>query len=153
MDNFNAEIIPGKSVGNFLIGDNINNYLSIYSNYEVKSSEYILPNNEKRLAYFIDSTLEITTLSSGEIVAIGCNEKYKGKCKGIFYPGQKLVEIIASSTRQRIFNGCIVIDNDFGFVFELPAPYDEIGDSIQSLPSELKLEFIRVADFSTWNYN
>jgi len=152
MLDFSKEIIPYKSAGNVSLGDNINNYLSdIYKNHNVKISEYIIPDNEKRASYFIDETLRITTLCDGEVISIGCNNRYKGKCMGLFYSGQTLAQIIQNSTRQRVFHGCVIIDNNFGFSFELPAPYDEIGDSIEHLPLDLELTMLRVVDLSSWD--
>lgn len=35
--------------------------------------------------------------------------------------------------RQRIFNGIIILTEDFGLCYVLPAPYDEIADSIENI--------------------
>ncbi|CBJ40818.1 hypothethical protein (plasmid) [Ralstonia solanacearum CMR15] len=53
--------------------------------------------------------------------------------------------------RQRIFNGCLVINDDFGFSFVLPHPYDEIADSVGDIPLDLIFDEIYVSDFSAWN--
>ncbi|BFT81930.1 hypothetical protein [Enterobacter pseudoroggenkampii] len=55
------------------------------------------------------------------------------------------------TNKQRIFNGFIIINDDFGFSFELPALYDEIADSIAHVPLDLAFNEIRVADYSDWN--
>ncbi|WP_345830346.1 hypothetical protein AAGR22_03660 [Erwinia sp. HDF1-3R] len=59
-------------------------------------------------------------------------------------------EVIASNEKQRIFNGSVIIDDDFGFSLILPSPYDEIGDSIENIPSDLIFKEIYVSDFSSW---
>ncbi|HGB5613260.1 TPA: hypothetical protein ACIVSE_004570, partial [Salmonella enterica subsp. enterica serovar Javiana] len=60
-------------------------------------------------------------------------------------------EIKKLTYRQRIFNGSIIIDEDFGFLFILPSPFDEIADSIDSIPSDLKLNEIYIGDYSFWD--
>jgi hypothetical protein len=52
--------------------------------------------------------------------------------------------------RQRTFNGSIILDDDFGFSYVLPAPYDEIADSIENTPLDLILSEIYISDFSSW---
>jgi len=54
------------------------------------------------------------------------------------------------TARQRIFNGSLIIDEDFGFSYVLPSPYDEIADSIEDIPPDLKLNEIYISDFSSW---
>lgn len=151
MIDFSKEIIPYKSAGGIVLGENINTYLDdIYKSHRVKVSQYIVPDGEKRLSYFIDETLMVGTLSDGEIISIGCNGRYKGKCLGRFYSGQSLEQIVQNSKSQKIFHGCIIVDDNFGFSFELPPPYDEIGDSMESLPFDLQLDMLRVVDLSAW---
>jgi len=55
------------------------------------------------------------------------------------------------TSRQRIFNGSLIIDDDFGFSFVIPSPYDEIADVIDHMPPDLILNEMYVADFSSWN--
>lgn len=52
--------------------------------------------------------------------------------------------------RQRIFNGVIILNEDFGFCYVLPTPYDEIADSIENIPPTLTLDEIYISDFSSW---
>lgn len=54
------------------------------------------------------------------------------------------------TARQRIFNGSLIIDEDFGFSYVLPSPYDEIADSIEDIPLDLQLDEIYISDFSSW---
>jgi len=54
------------------------------------------------------------------------------------------------TARQRIFNGSLIIDEDFGFSYVLPPPYDEIADSIEAIPLDLQLDEIYISDFSSW---
>jgi len=152
MIDFNANIISGKSIGNILLGENITSYIDdAYSSHKVSYFEYYLPSNEIRLAYIIDKTITIATLSDGVIMSIGCNENYKGTYHSLLHTGQSMREIIKLTNRQRIFNGSIIINDDFGFSFDLPAPYDEIADDVEHIPLDLILKEVRVANFSEWN--
>ena len=121
-----------------------------YVNHKVDHFEYYLPDNERRLAYTIDETITVAALSNGTIVSIGCNEHYKGKWNGLLHTGQTMKDVIKLTDRQRIFNGCIIVNDDFGFLFGLPAPYDEIADEVEHIPLDIVLNNIRVGDFSEW---
>ena len=152
MIDLSANINSGKSIGNVFLGENINIYMNeFYANHKVDYFEYYLPDNEKRLAYIIDETITVAAPSNGPIVSVGCNEHYQGKYNGLLHTGQTMRDVIKLTDRQRIFNGCIIVNDDFGFLFDLPAPYDEIADEVGHIPLNLILNNIRVADFSEWN--
>ncbi|MDB0542108.1 hypothetical protein LBW62_12665, partial [Ralstonia solanacearum] len=152
--NFCADIVSGKSIGGIVLGGNVSEYLEeMYSGYHVAVKEYHLPDGEARFAYCLDETLTVVTLPAGSIFSIGCNGKYRGRYNGCIYPGQTMRDVIGVTERQRIFNGCLVINDDFGLSFVLPSPYDEIADSIGDIPLDLVLEEIYVSDFSAWNPN
>ena len=151
MIDINADIISNLSIGNIELGGNINNYFNdMHSNHIVRGFEYLLSDNEKRIAYVVDETITVATLSNGLILSIGCNEKYKGFYLNSLYTGMKMSEVIKHTGRQRIFNGCIIIDDDFGFSIELPSPYDEIADDIDHVPLDLVLKEMIVSDYTQW---
>ncbi|MBI6550781.1 hypothetical protein [Xenorhabdus lircayensis] len=152
MLNFSAEIISSHSIGNVLLNSDISGYINeIYSNFSVEYKEYCLPDNSKRYAYILDETLTISTDCYGNIFSIGCNENYKGLYENRLYTGQLMGDMINLTKRQRIFNGSIIIDDDFGFLFVLPSPFDEIADNISDIPLDLKLNEIYIGDYSSWN--
>ena len=151
MIDFNAEIISYKSIGGILVGNNISLYINeLYENYSTKQSSYYLPDGEERIAYCINNTLTIPTLLNGEIISLGCNEKYKGKYRGKLYSGITMGELISLTESQRILNGTIIVDEDYGLSFTLPSPYDEIADYIKHIPHDLELNEIYVSDYSFW---
>ncbi|MBN3131133.1 MULTISPECIES: hypothetical protein [Pectobacterium] len=151
MIDINANIISNKSIGNIVLGDNIELYLNdMYSNHVIRVFDYFLPDDEKRMAYVIDETITIATLSNGLIKSVGCNEKYKGCYMNSLRTGMRMSDIIILTDNQRIFNGCIIVNDDFGFSIDLPAPYDEIADDIEHVPLELSLKEMRVADYYSW---
>ncbi len=76
---------------------------------------------------------------------------YKGRYKACLYPGQTMDEVSKATERQRVFNGSVIINDDFGFSFVLPAPYDEVADHIGDIPPGLVLDEVYVSDFSIWN--
>ncbi|NHB90432.1 hypothetical protein ACSLVK_19755 [Photorhabdus tasmaniensis] len=152
MIDFTAAIISGNSIGNILLGNNISDYFhEMYSGYRVEIKEYFLPDGEKRVAYTLDNVMTISTFPDGLIFSIGCNQRYKGRYNCTLYAGQTMKDLIKLTQRQRIFNGSVIINDDFGFSFVLPAPYDEIADNISHIPPSLTLNEIYVSDFSSWN--
>ena len=152
MVNFNSEIISGQSIGDIFIGDNIDGYLSeMYSNHKINTRKYGVPKEKNRIVYIIDNTIKVITDDFGKIISLGCNEGYKGHYKSILYAGQEMKNIKEKTLRQRIFNGSIIINDDFGFSFVIPPPYDELADSIEDMPGDLLLKEIYVGDFSLWN--
>ncbi|BAH46857.1 hypothetical protein BBR47_58800 [Brevibacillus brevis NBRC 100599] len=97
----------------------------------------------------MDGTLTIVVDSSGLIVSIGCNQSYTGRYKECLFAGQSMRDIIGLTSRQRIFNGSLIIDDDFEFSFVIPQPYDEIADAVEHMPLDLIFNEICVADFSS----
>lgn len=151
MIDINAEIISFKSMGNINLGADISAMLpDIYINNIVKESEYFLPDGERRLAYNIDNILTVATLSNYEIISIGCNEIYNGLYKNKLFAGIEMQRVIELTSSQRILNGMLIVDGDYGIAFILPSPYDEIADYIEHIPLDLKLNEIYVSDYSFW---
>lgn len=151
MIDFTADIKSNYSAANILLGENISFYIDeLYKKYSTKTKNYNLPNGETRVAYIVNDAVTIATLSDGTIFSIGCNTHYKGFYKGVLSTGMSFGQVKKHTTRQRIFNGSIILDDDFGFSYILPAPYDEIADSIADIPLDLTLNEIYISDFSSW---
>jgi len=148
---FTASIKSKNSIGNILLNDNISNYISeISRHHQLQVKTHNQPDKQLRNSYTIDGTLILSTLSDGKIVSIGCNTRYKGLYKNSLSTGMAFAQIKKLTARQRIFNGSLIIDEDFGFSYVLPSPYDEIADSIEDIPPDLKLNEIYISDFSSW---
>lgn len=64
--------------------------------------------------------------------------------------GMKIIDIIKLTTSQKIYNGSIIINDDFGVSFILPPPYDEIADAINYIPAGVIINEIFISDFSFW---
>ena len=151
MIDFNAEIRSACSLGNIKLNENISLYMDeMYSFFNVEVKNYSLPDGSKKNAYIINETITIATNADGLIFSIGCNQKYTGKYKNILHAGQSMKEVIALTEKQRVFNGSVIINDDFGLCLILPSPYDEIGDSIKSIPNDIIFNEIYVSDFSLW---
>lgn len=154
MIDFQAEVISGYSLGNVVLRRNISEYIDeLYSRHSVELREYVVPDGEVRSAYTLDGTLTIVVDSSGLIVSIGGNQRYTGRYKECLYAGQSMRDIIGLTSRQCIFNGSLIIDDNFGFSFVIPPPYEEIVDAVEHMPLGLLCNEIYVADFSSWNPN
>ncbi|MFW9266871.1 hypothetical protein ACLK1G_06695 [Pseudomonas sp. NR3] len=151
MIDFAADIKSKHSIANILLQDNISTYMNeLYEHHQVEIKSYTLPDGETRTAYVIDSTLTLSTLPDGTIFSIGCNARYKGLYEHTLSTGMPFDQIKKLTERQRIFNGVIILNEDFGLCYVLPAPYDEIADSIENIPPTLTLDEIYVSDFSSW---
>ncbi|BDR55763.1 hypothetical protein [Xylocopilactobacillus apis] len=152
MIDLRADIIPYNSIGNIIIGNNISDYIEeMYAKYNVVSESFTLLDGTERIVFSLNDIIKITTLSSETIVAISCNEQYHGFYKNKLSTGLSMIEIVKLTSRQRIFYGHLIIDDEFGLAFILPTPYDEIADSIKDIPCNLTLNEIYVSDFSVWN--
>ncbi|WP_046383848.1 hypothetical protein [Pseudomonas veronii] len=151
MIDFNAEIKSGESLANIVLNSNVSIYLKeLYEYHEVVVKNYILPDGEIRTAYWVDNTITITTKADGAICSLGCNKNYKGAYRKTFRAGMFFYEIAELSKKQRIFNGFLILEDDFGISYVIPSPFDEIADSIQDIPSNLRLDEIYISDFSSW---
>ena len=151
MIDFTADINSKHSAADILLGENISNYIDeLYKKHNIKIKNYNLPDGETRVAYVVNDTITIATLSDGAIFSIGCNVHYKGLYRGILSTGMSFGQVKKLTKRQRIFNGSIILDDDFGFSYVLPTPYDEIADSIEDIPLDLILNEICISDFSSW---
>ena len=151
MIDIDAEIIPFESIANILLDSNVSLYLDdMYANFDVEFKEYSIPFGETNVAYILDDIIRVSATPEGKIIAIGCSEKYKGKYKGKLYPGMTMGELISLTESQRILNGTIIVDEDYGLSFTLPSPYDEIADYIKYIPHDLELNEIYVSDYSFW---
>ncbi|AMB87160.1 hypothetical protein AWM79_18380 [Pseudomonas agarici] len=149
MIDFTADIKSMYSAANIFLGDNISMYTDeLYTTHQVEIKKYSLPNNKVRFAYVVDGTITIATLPNGTIFSIGCNSHYQGFYRGILSTGMSFSKIQKLTKRQRILNGTIIIDDDFGFFYVLPAPYDEIADSIVDIPQKLILDEAYISDLS-----
>ncbi|MCU1740484.1 MULTISPECIES: hypothetical protein [unclassified Pseudomonas] len=151
MIDFTADIKSMCSIANIALEENISTYIDeLYASHKIEIKKYNLPNGEVRSAYVVDDIVTVVTLPDGKIFSIGCNRHYQGLYKGILSTGMSFAQVQKLTKRQRIFNGAIILDDDFGVSYTLPSPYDEIADSVADIPQELMLEEIYVSDFSSW---
>ncbi|HEP1046056.1 hypothetical protein I5L38_21430 [Serratia marcescens] len=151
MIDFKARIVSGVSMGNVAINGNISLYINeMHSRFSVKIKSYFLPDGSERKSYTVDNTLTVVTDKNGVILSLGCNAHYQGSYNGIIFPGMKIIDIIKLTTSQKIYNGSIIINDDFGVSFILPPPYDEIADAINYIPAGVIINEIFISDFSFW---
>ncbi|WP_369324547.1 hypothetical protein AB4I13_08840 [Serratia marcescens] len=151
MIDFNARIVSGASIGNVVLNENISLYINeMHSRFSVKIKNHSLPDGSERKSYTADNTLSVITDKDGVILSLGCNAHYQGACNGIIFPRIEIKDIIKLTISQKIYNGSIVINDDFGISFILPCPYDEIADAINDIPGVVIINEIFVSDFSFW---
>lgn len=148
MINFDFEILSGKSLAGIQLGDNISIYIDeMFSNFNIELKKYSIPNGDVRKTYSINSTVIVTTLSEGVITSIGCNKQYKGHYEGDLCAGQTMKYICDHTQHQQVHNGGLIVNNDFGLLFEIPTPYDELADDIERLPLDLIFNEVYVGEF------
>ena len=152
MVNVNADIISYLSIGDIEIGKNIVNYDFYHDPVFINSFSSSNPELTGRIVFYydLDECMYVSTEEDGTIIALGCHENYKGKYNKKLYPGITMGELIKSTNSQRILNGTLVVDEDYGISFTLPSPYNEIADYIEHIPLDLKLNEIYVEDNSFW---
>lgn len=149
MIDLNAPIVPGRSIGNIIMGKNISDYIQeMYYHHAYNRKQHSLPNGIVRTVYTVDEAITVVTDSSGVICSLGCNENYKGTYQNRLHPGQTLEEIVQATTWQRIFNGLLIIDTQFTFV--IPKPYDETAVIVENIPRDVVFNEIYIVDFSSW---
>lgn len=150
--NINAEIISGKSIGDIEIGKSIDAYLpSIYQeNKKVEVNVYDNPGIKLHSYRIDDGLITINADEGGTILNVSCKSPYKGKYQGKLYPGMSVAQIVAATQKQLLIHGFLVVDNDFGFCFNLPHPYDDDLDHISELPDDLILDEVYVKDKEWW---
>jgi hypothetical protein len=122
----------------------------MYSRFSITVKKHFLSDGSERKSYTVDNTLSVITDKDDVILSLGCNAHYQGSYNGIIFPGMEITDIIKLTVSQKIYNGSIIIDDDFGVSFILPPPYDEIADAISHIPSGLTINEIFVSDFSFW---
>ncbi|HAT4510591.1 TPA: hypothetical protein MDM49_002637 [Serratia marcescens] len=151
MIDFNARIVSGASIGNVVLNENISLYINeMHSRFSVKIKTHFLPDGSERKSYIVDNTLTVVTDKDGIILSLGCNSYYNGSYNEIISPGMEITDVIKLTVSHKIYNGSIIINDDFGVSFILPPPYDEIADAISHIPSGLTINEIFVSDFSFW---
>ena len=151
MIDFNARIVSGASIDNIILNENISLYINeMYSRFSITVKKHFLPDGSERKSYTVDNTLTVVTDKDGVILSLGCNAHYQGGYNGIIFPGMKIIDIIKLTTSQKIYNGSIIINDDFGISFILPPPSDEIADAINYIPAGVIINEIFISDFSFW---
>lgn len=150
--NIHAEIISGKSIADIEIGESIDSYLpAIYQeNRKVELNVYDNPGIKLHSYRIDDGLITINADKNGTILNLSCRHPYKGKYQGKLYPGMSIAQIVAASQKQLLIHGYLVVDNDFGFCFNLPHPYDDDFDFISQLPNDLILGEVYVKDKEWW---
>ncbi len=148
MINFDSDILSGKSLAGILVGENISIYINeMFSNFDIELNKYSIPNGDIRHTYSINSTVVVTTLPEGEIVSIGANKRYMGCYEGSICTGKTMGYICDHTHYQQVHNGGLIINRDFGLIFEIPTPYDELADNIEKIPLDLIFNEIFIGKF------
>jgi hypothetical protein len=150
--NIHAEIISGKSIGDIEIGKSIDAcLLSVYQeNRKVELTVYDNPGIKLHSYSIDDGLIKINADENGTVLNVSCRSPYKGKYKGILHPGMSVAQIVAATQKQLLIHGFLVVDNVFGFCFDLPSPYDDDVDHVSELPRDLILEEVYVKDKEWW---
>lgn len=153
MIDFNANIVSFNSLANIHLGHCVDDYLEeMLNHFAVETKEY--PSTTQlgdMQGYFLDgNTVSIFTDANDIIVSVTCNQNYRGKYKNRLYTGITMEQLTLRSNSVLLINGALIVDGDYGLIFPLPSPYDEIADHLHHIPGDLQLFEIVVSDYSSW---
>ena len=151
MIDLNADILSFQAAANIFIQDNILDYIDeMYAYFHVTENEYI-HFNEKSYGYILDDgSISVFTDADGVIKSVICHKGYEGRYNNTIYVGITMEELKQMTQKQRILNGALIINDDFGLSLSLPAPYDEIADTLKDIPINLPFNEIVVANHLFW---
>jgi hypothetical protein len=147
-------IIPGASIGGVSLGDNAQEVIRELKEMNLVTSSQPFANVGRKLTEW---SIEGWGLSfaeeGGEIVRISCYPGYEGRYKQ-FFPGISVRQVLAATEKQLFIHGMIIVDAEYGVVFEVPEIYagecyDDI-DTIYDLPDDMTFERIHVMDPEWW---
>lgn len=141
---FDAEIIPGKSIGGISIGEDVISVLdkldngqgieeSVFSNFGVKYYLYSINNG----------IINFTTKDDGVVLALWCGIGYKGSYKGRYYPGVTVKDIKINFKSKELYGGYLVLDNNYNIYYGLPEEFDDY-DNFCQLNDEIIFEDLYV---------
>ncbi len=151
MINLEAPIIPNKSIGGISIGDDFKSYLDYLQsesiNFQIRSFD-----NGLAIISIDNGTIQVTISGEGIVLNLACRKKYMGLCKGLYFPGMNISEILAQSEKQLIIHGFLIIDRDFGFGFEIPREFEDC-DYAENLPKDFIPERLYVFPEDQWGLN
>jgi hypothetical protein len=149
---YKANIISGKSLANIQIGNNIEEYLEYVYTYgiNIEIKKYNENKRNEIHSYLINKNLLVNTFPNGNIINITSLNSYEGTLNKKIKSGMTFEQIKNSSKNQIVMNGCLFINNDYGFCYCLPSPYDEIADAIKQIPNGLILNKIMIDNLIWW---
>lgn len=149
MINYSADIIPGKSIADICIEDNLSDVLSrVY----LKTKQLSINKFSKEYTqYIVDNGIISFVINNhaSRIINISCKKPYNGKYNHIFEPGLTVKEIIKYSTKQMLLHGFLIIDGIYGLGYNLTNYYEDC-DYIDQLPKNLILEELYVMQNDWW---
>lgn len=153
---YDAEIIPGASLGGISLND------SIYQVLECLDSSSIAYDTETftNFGYVFDrviinqGTIGVTANEQGDVIGLWCSEGYTGGFDGRLYAGMTISKILERTKKQMCINGRLVLDAEYGLFYDIPEKYhgeyyDDI-DHVSDLPIYMVLSDLHIADRNWW---
>lgn len=154
--NIFADIVSGDSIGDIKIGSDLQTVLAelFKQNHKVEKKSFKQFDVDYSLVNVDSGMLSIVADSSNSIVRLWCRQPYRGKFRGIFFPGMPVSEILDKSKKQLIIHGMLILDDDFGVGFNIPdkyngSYYDDV-DYVDQMPQNMVLEELHVMKKEWW---
>ena len=150
--NFEAEILPGHSIGNICLGMHYEDVLAHLAEKDYSTSERDFANAGTKFFEITidDGTLVAIANEQGSIVRLQCGTRYAGKLRSVFFAGMSVRNILKQSSKQLMLHGLLVLDGEYGAAYGVPSEFSEL-DYAKELPSELRLDEINVMSTDWWH--
>ncbi|WP_420212045.1 hypothetical protein ACN8ZM_18975 [Burkholderia aenigmatica] len=138
----NNVIVPGKSLGGILLGEEVNDVVDRLSGAHL--IEYLDKNTLKVdggvITIYHDSV-------GGRIENLACNAKFHGSYLGKLWPGMTVSDVLKTTKKQMAWCGFVQVDGIQGVGLPLPSQFDDFEKLIDFLDPEFIFSELWVYSF------
>ncbi|MBW8809190.1 MAG: hypothetical protein JF591_10230 [Lysobacter sp.] len=146
--NLDADIVPGRSIGGIVLGQEALGLIERLQQRHRVSARPAL--NPDYTCYDIDEAMTIVVGNRDFVVAnLAARRGYRGRLFGYIHAGMRVHELIAGAPSALLkaihpHNEFVYLDRAESVGFLLPPQYDDAADRIEHLPPELVLDTLYV---------
>ncbi|MBT2749454.1 MULTISPECIES: hypothetical protein [unclassified Lysobacter] len=149
---FDADIIPGRSIGGLALGEDALE-LVVRLQHEGRVSQRPALNPDFSCYQVDEALVLIVDHRDFRIVNLAALAGYRGRLFGYIHAGMSVHELIAGAPSavlkaMRPRNEFLYLDRAQSVGFVLPPDYDDVCDRVEDLPADLRLEALYVVPAS-----